>query len=101
MRAFAYTRATDVGSALTALAGAPQAKFLGGGTNLVDLMRLGVETPAALVDITRLPLGDVTEAAGGGLVIGATVRNSDLAADPLVRSRYPALAQALLAGASG
>ena len=102
MRAFAYTRATDVGSALTALAGAPQSKFLGGGTNLVDLMRLGVETPATLVDITRLPFGDVREAAGGGgLVIGATVRNSDLAADPLVRSRYPALAQALLAGASG
>ena len=101
MRPFAYARATDVGSALTALAGAREAKFLGGGTNLVDLMRLGVETPAALVDITRLPLGDVTEAADGGLVIGATVRNSDLAADPLVRSRYPALAQALLAGASG
>ena len=101
MRPFAYARATDVDGALTALADAPEAKFLGGGTNLVDLMRLGVETPATLVDVTRLPLGQVRESPGGGVIIGATVRNSDLAGDVLVRHGYPALAEALLAGASG
>ena len=100
MRPFAYERVTDVDSALAAVA-APDAKFLGGGTNLVDLMRLGVETPAVLVDVTRLPLAAITETADGGLRIGATVRNSDLAADPRVRERYPALAEALVAGASG
>jgi xanthine dehydrogenase YagS FAD-binding subunit len=101
VRPFAYARATDIDSALTALADAPEAKFLGGGTNLVDLMRLGVATPATLVDVTRLPLGEVRESPGGGVIIGATVRNSDLAGDVLVRDRYPALAEALLAGASG
>jgi xanthine dehydrogenase YagS FAD-binding subunit len=101
VRPFAYERATDVGSALSALAASPEAKLLGGGTNLVDLMRLGVETPATLVDVTRLPFGDIREMETGGLLIGAAVRNSDLAADPLVRRRYPALAEALLAGASG
>jgi xanthine dehydrogenase YagS FAD-binding subunit len=101
VRAFEYERATDLGSALTAIAGSPDAKFLGGGTNLVDLMRLGVETPGTLVDVTRLQLGEVTETDGGGVRIGATVRNSDLAAHPLVRDRYPALSEALLAGASG
>jgi xanthine dehydrogenase YagS FAD-binding subunit len=101
MRPFEYERATDVGSALTLLAEAPDAKFLGGGTNLVDLMRLGVETPATLVDVTRLPFGDVRERGDGGIAIGAGVRNSVLAAEPLVRDRYPALAEALLSGASG
>ncbi|MDX6466098.1 MAG: xanthine dehydrogenase YagS FAD-binding subunit [Gaiellaceae bacterium] len=101
MRPFEYERATDVGAALTLLAEAPDAKFLGGGTNLVDLMRLGVETPATLVDVTRLPFGDVRESGDGGIVIGAGVRNSVLAAEPLVRDRYPALAEALLSGASG
>jgi xanthine dehydrogenase YagS FAD-binding subunit len=102
VRPFEYERATDVDSALALLAEAPEeAKFLGGGTNLVDLMRLGVETPATLVDVTRLPFGDVRELGDGGLAIGAGVRNSVLAGDPLVRDRYPALAEALLSGASG
>jgi xanthine dehydrogenase YagS FAD-binding subunit len=79
----------------------PDAVFLGGGTNLVDLMKLGVATPDVLVDVTKLPLGKVTELPGGGLRLGATVRNSDLAADPRVRDAYPVLSQALLAGASG
>jgi xanthine dehydrogenase YagS FAD-binding subunit len=74
---------------------------LGGGTNLVDLMRLGVTAPDLLVDVTKLPFDAIEETPGGGLRIGANVRNSDLAAHELVRSRYPVLAQALLNGASG
>jgi xanthine dehydrogenase YagS FAD-binding subunit len=101
VRPFQYERVVDAGTALAALARSPDAKFLGGGTNLVDLMRLDVETPATLIDVTRLPYDDVAETAGGGLLIGAAVRNSDLAADRLVRERYPALAEAVLAGASG
>ena len=85
---------------MAALAAASGAKFLGGGTNLVDLMRLGVETPELLVDVTRLPYDRIEEARKGGLRIGAGVRNSDLAADLRVRARYPALAEAVLAGAS-
>ncbi|OJF13514.1 FAD binding domain-containing protein [Couchioplanes caeruleus] len=99
MKTFAYTPATDVESALAACT--EGATFLAGGTNLVDLMKLGVATPDALVDINRLPLRDVTELPGGGLRIGAGVRNSDLAAHPLVRRDCPVLSQALLAGASG
>ncbi len=76
-------------------------RYLGGGTNLVDLMKLGVESPSLLVDVTGLPLDRIEPVAGGGLLIGATVRNSDLAADPAVRRQYPVLAQAVLAGASG
>jgi xanthine dehydrogenase YagS FAD-binding subunit len=79
----------------------PDAVFLGGGTNLVDLMKLGVATPDVLVDVTKLPLDEVTDLPGGGLRVGATVRNSDLAADPRVRDAFPVLSQALLAGASG
>jgi xanthine dehydrogenase YagS FAD-binding subunit len=100
VRPFRYERAADEGGALAAVA-EPGAKFLGGGTNLVDLMRLGVETPAVLVDVTRLPLDRIEPLEDGGLRIGAGVRNSDLAADPRVRDRYPALAEAVLAGASG
>ncbi len=99
MREFGYQRPGEVAAALTA-AGTPGAAYLGGGTNLVDLMKLGVESPGLLVDVTGLPFGRI-EAAGDGLLIGATVRNSDLAADLAVRRRYPVLAQALLAGASG
>ncbi|HET6944072.1 MAG TPA: xanthine dehydrogenase family protein subunit M [Gaiellaceae bacterium] len=99
MKPFRYERAGDEDTAV-ALAAAPGARFLGGGTNLVDLMRLGVETPDVLIDVSRLP-HDVIETENGGVRIGAGVRNSDLAADPLVRTRYPALAQAVLAGASG
>ncbi|RWB39704.1 MAG: xanthine dehydrogenase family protein subunit M, partial [Mesorhizobium sp.] len=77
------------------------AKFISGGTNLLDLMKLEIERPAHLVDISRLPFDRIEETAEGGLRVGAQVRNSDLAADPRVRSRYPLLTQALLAGASG
>jgi xanthine dehydrogenase YagS FAD-binding subunit len=100
VRPFAYAAAGDTATALEAI-GAPGAKFLGGGTNLVDLMRLGVETPAQLVDVTGLPLDGIEPTPDGGLRIGAAVRNSVLAADPEVRSRYPAVSQALLSGASG
>jgi xanthine dehydrogenase YagS FAD-binding subunit len=100
VREFTYECATDAAGAVTAAA-RPEVRYLGGGTNLVDLMRLGVERPAHLVDVTRLPHGAIEGAAGGGLRIGAAVRNSDLAADPRVRRDHPLLAQALLAGASG
>ncbi|MFF8595104.1 FAD binding domain-containing protein [Streptomyces sp. NPDC015220] len=101
MKPFGYVRATSVEEATEACAAHPGARYLGGGTNLVDLMKLGVERPAVLVDVTRLPLGTVEELPDGSLRVGAMVRNSDLAAHPLVRDRYPALSQALLAGASG
>jgi xanthine dehydrogenase YagS FAD-binding subunit len=101
VRPFAYERATDPGDAVAAVAREPGAKFLGGGTNLVDLMKLEVETPAHLVDVTHLGLDAIEPTPAGGLRIGAGVRNSDLAAHPAVRERWPALAQALLAGASG
>jgi xanthine dehydrogenase YagS FAD-binding subunit len=93
---FEYRRAATVEDALAT----PGATFLGGGTNLVDLMRLGVATPDRLVDVKHLHT-NIDAADGGGLRIGAGVKNSDLAQDPRVRSRYPALSQALLAGASG
>ncbi|MEV8566257.1 xanthine dehydrogenase family protein subunit M [Streptomyces sp. NPDC051322] len=101
MKPFAYVRAHSIEEASAAHAAHPGARYLGGGTNLVDLMKLGVERPDALIDISRLPLDAVEELPRGALRIGATVRNSDLAAHPLVRARYPALSQALLAGASG
>ncbi|MFG2127380.1 FAD binding domain-containing protein [Streptomyces sp. NPDC048751] len=101
MKPFAYVRAASVEEAADAYASRPGARYLGGGTNLVDLMKLGVERPEALIDVSRLPLGAVEELPDGSLRVGATVRNSDLAAHPLVRDRYPALSQALLAGASG
>ncbi|MGW8884193.1 FAD binding domain-containing protein [Streptomyces sp. NPDC055749] len=101
MKPFAYLRPASVPEAVRACADHPGARFLGGGTNLVDLMKLGVETPDLLIDVSRLPLDRVTDTPEGGVRIGATVRNSDLAAHPSVRNRYPALSQALLAGASG
>ena len=100
MRPFAYVKPLDVEAAVLAAA-APGAKFLGGGTNLVDLMREGIERPDTVVDVTGLPLDTIEELPGGGLRIGALVRNSNLAADRRVRTRYPVLAQALLSGASG
>ncbi|MEU8813765.1 xanthine dehydrogenase family protein subunit M [Actinoplanes sp. NPDC048796] len=96
MKTFTYRTATDAEGGLE-----PGATFLAGGTNLVDLMKLGVATPDVLVDVTRLGLDEVSERPGGGLRIGAGVRNSDLAAHPLVRRDFPVLSQALLAGASG
>lgn len=101
MEPFRYERAHGADAAVAAVAGATDAKFLGGGTNLVDLMRLGVERPAVLVDVSQLGETSIDATDGGGLRIGATVRNSDLAADRRVRTRYPVLAQALLSGASG
>jgi xanthine dehydrogenase YagS FAD-binding subunit len=98
---FAYQRAADAAGAVAAVAGRPNAAFLGGGTNLVDHMKLGVASPDLLVDVTRLPFDRIEELPDGGVRIGAGVRNSDLAADPLIRRRYPVLSQALLAGASG
>jgi xanthine dehydrogenase YagS FAD-binding subunit len=101
MNAFAYSRAADLTQAVAALSGKPHGKFLGGGTNLVDLMKMGVETPEELVDINRLPLTKIEELPGGkGLRLGALVRNSETADHPLVRERYPVLSEAILAGAS-
>jgi xanthine dehydrogenase YagS FAD-binding subunit len=101
MREFSYQRTHDVSAAVALLDADPCARFLGGGTNLVDLMKTGVERPTRLVDVRELPLDRIEATAGGGLRIGATVTNSDLAAHPEVRRRYPALTQAVLAGASG
>jgi xanthine dehydrogenase YagS FAD-binding subunit len=100
MRAFSYERVADVGAAT--IAGAAQGvRFIAGGTNLLDLMKLEIETPSHLLDINRLPLTGIEPTADGGLRIGALVTNSHLAADPVVRRRYPLLSQAILAGASG
>ncbi|MFF9405430.1 FAD binding domain-containing protein [Streptomyces anandii] len=101
MREFGYHKAHDVPGAVALLGADPDARFLGGGTNLVDLMKSGVERPARLVDVRELPLGTIESTGDGGLRIGATVTNSDLAAHPEVRRDYPALTQAVLAGASG
>jgi xanthine dehydrogenase YagS FAD-binding subunit len=101
MKPFRYERAHDAEGAVATVAGQPGTMYLAGGTNLVDLMKLGVETPERLVDVSRLPLDTIEELEGGGVRIGAAVRNSDLAASPLVRERYPLLALALLSGASG
>jgi xanthine dehydrogenase YagS FAD-binding subunit len=101
MRPFDYTRATDVAQAVALVSERPNTRFLGGGTNLVDLVRRGVETPDSLVDVTGLPLGEIADTDDGGLQVGAVVTNADLAHHPVVRSRYPLLAQAVLAGASG
>ncbi|MGN9843574.1 FAD binding domain-containing protein [Nonomuraea sp. H19] len=100
MRPFAYVKPADLDAAVHAVAGDPGARFLGGGTNLVDLMREGIERPDTVVDVTALPLDEVIELPDGGLRIGALVRNSTLAADLRVRNRYPVLSQAILSGAS-
>jgi len=97
---FQYTRANDVADAVRQIAADPRAKFIAGGTNLIDLMKEDVERPTRLIDITRLPLKTVEETADGGLRIGALVPNSDLAYHPLIEQRYPMLASAILAGAS-
>jgi xanthine dehydrogenase YagS FAD-binding subunit len=97
---FQYSRASDVADAVRQIAATPSAKFIAGGTNLIDLMKMDVERPAKLIDVSKLPLDKVEETAGGGLRIGALVRNSDLAYHPLVQRRYPVLSSALLAGAS-
>ncbi len=101
MNPFDYERASDASAAVSRVAANPHAVFLGGGTNLVDHMRLGVARPELLVDVTHLPFSAIESMADGGIRVGAGVRNSDLAADVAVRKRYPMLSQALLAGASG
>ena len=101
MNPFRYERASDAESAIALLAPAPGGVFLAGGTNLVDHLKLGVSQPDLLVDISHLPFDRIEPLPDGGVRIGALVRNSDLAADRTIRTRYPLLAQALLAGASG
>ena len=100
MKTFDYARADSPEAAVQDASG-EGVKFIAGGTNLLDLMKLQIETPGKLVDISRLDLGDIEESDDGGLRIGALVPNSDLAADARVIARYPVLARALLAGASG
>ena len=101
MKAFTYERVDSPQAAAKAVAATPGARFIAGGTNLLDLMKLQIETPHHLIDVNRVGLDQIEDADGGGLRIGALVRNSDLAADPRVRQRYPVLSRALLAGASG
>jgi xanthine dehydrogenase YagS FAD-binding subunit len=99
MNPVSYERAADVEQAVR-LAQQPGARFIGGGTNLLDLMKGGVETPQRLIDISRLPLAAITELPEGGVRIGALARNSDTANHALIRQRYPLLTQAFLSGAS-
>lgn len=102
MRPFRFERATDGDQAVALRGDAAEARYLGGGTNLVDLMRLDVETPGVVIDVTHLTGHDrIEETDAGGLRIGAAVTNSDLAADPRVRERYLVLSEAVLNGASG
>ena len=101
MNPFRYERASDATTAIALLAQVPNGAFLGGGTNLVDLMKLGVAQPDLLVDVARLPYNRIELLPDGGVRIGAAVRNSELAADRLIRTRYAMLAQAVLSGASG
>lgn len=101
MKPFTYHRATSVEDAIRAAGQTQGARFIAGGTNLLDLMKLQIETPTMLIDVNRLGLDKVEKIEGGGLRIGALVRNTDLAADKIVRKDYAVLSRALLAGASG
>jgi xanthine dehydrogenase YagS FAD-binding subunit len=101
MKSFTYQRVHSPAEAASAAAQTPGAKFIAGGTNLLDLMKLQIETPAHLIDIGRLELDKIEPAANGGLRIGAMVKNTDLAADMRIRENYALLSRALLAGASG
>lgn len=101
MRAFTFERATSIEAAARVAASNPDAKFIAGGTNLLDLMKLEIETPTHLIDVNGLGLAEIEQTEEGGLRIGAMVRNTDLAAHEAVRLSYPLLARALLAGASG
>jgi xanthine dehydrogenase YagS FAD-binding subunit len=100
MNVFGYAKADTIGAAVAAVAGDPRARFVAGGTTLIDLMKEGVEGPDTVIDINALPLDEIV-ADEAGAHVGAMVRNSDLARHPTVRQRYPMLSQALLAGASG
>lgn len=101
MKAFSYRRATTPAEAAAMAADTPDAKFIAGGTNLLDLMKLEIETPAQLIDVNALELAKIEKTDDGGLRIGALVRNTDLAADRRVRRDYAVLSRALLSGASG
>ena len=101
MKPFTYERATSPAAAAAAAANTPNAKFIAGGTNLLDLMKLQVETPSRLIDVNGLGFDRIEPTPEGGLRVGALVRNTDLAADPRVRRDYAVLSRALLAGASG
>jgi xanthine dehydrogenase YagS FAD-binding subunit len=101
VRPFTYRRASDLSDAVKAVAETPGARFIAGGTNLLDLMKLEIERPQHLVDVSRLPLAEVEATAEGGLRIGAMATNSRVAGDAQVRSRYPVLTQAIVSGASG
>src|SRR3954471_22226515 len=100
MNSFEYKRAEQEQAAIDAIVSGKDAKFLAGGTNLIDLMKNGVQTPSRLVDINRVPLTNIEAIPGGGLRLGALARNSDTANHPLVRKNYPLLSQAILSGAS-
>jgi xanthine dehydrogenase YagS FAD-binding subunit len=100
VNSFSYTRAGDVASAVNEIAVDSNAKFIAGGTNLIDLMKENVARPSRLIDITRLPLDKIEETEDGGLRIGALVSNADAAYDERIENRYPLLSQAILAGAS-
>ena len=101
MRPFTYERATDVAGAVKSAAETPGAKFIAGGTNLLDLMKLEIEHPAHLIDVSRLPIAGIEDTAEGGLRLGAMATNSHVAADPRVRARYPVLTHAIVSGGSG
>src|SRR5919108_4709153 len=100
MNRFEYTRANDVADAVRQIAADPAAKFIAGGTNLIDLMKENVARPSHLIDITRLPLDRIEDTGDGGLRVGALVTNTDVAYNEQVEERYPLLSQAILAGAS-
>jgi xanthine dehydrogenase YagS FAD-binding subunit len=100
MNPFTYSRASDANQAVTEISAKTQGKFLGGGTNLIDLMKMGVETPAQLIDINRIPLAQIEELPNKGVRIGALARNSDVAEHDLIKTRYPVLSEAFLSGAS-
>ncbi|SCY80789.1 FAD binding domain-containing protein [Microvirga guangxiensis] len=100
MNRFSYLRATSIDEAVREAAADPTARFIAGGTNLIDLMKYNVERPTRLIDITRLPLDRIEESDGGGLRIGALVTNDEAAYDPRIHDRYPLLSSAILAGAS-
>ena len=101
MKTFTYERAASAAAAAQTAASVPGSRFLGGGTNLLDLMKLEIETPTHLIDVSRLPLSAIEDTADGGLKIGAMATNAAVASDHRVRDRYPILAQAILSGASG
>jgi xanthine dehydrogenase YagS FAD-binding subunit len=100
MTPFQYTRATDVADAIKQIGTDPSAKFIAGGTNLIDLIKYDVAAPTRLIDISRLPLRNVEQTASGGLMIGSLVPNTDLAYHPLIEARYPLISRSILAGAS-